>query len=97
MAEVELVLSQGYREIKFIDDTLAADYNRAMTIAREIKKRLWNTTKKRWSWLRRSRYTEKIWLISTISNFRLLIKIIAQNAERKRGLTTWPMRGNAQD
>ena len=39
MAEVELVLSQGYREIKFIDDTLAADYNRAMTIAREIKRR----------------------------------------------------------
>ena len=39
MAEVELVLSQGYREIKFIDDTLAGDYNRAMTIAREIKKR----------------------------------------------------------
>ncbi|MBW2466778.1 MAG: radical SAM protein [Deltaproteobacteria bacterium] len=39
MTEVELVLSQGYREIKFIDDTLAADYNRAMTIATEIKKR----------------------------------------------------------
>jgi radical SAM superfamily enzyme YgiQ (UPF0313 family) len=39
MTEVELVLSQGYREIKFIDDTLAADYNRAMTIAMEIKKR----------------------------------------------------------
>jgi anaerobic magnesium-protoporphyrin IX monomethyl ester cyclase len=39
MAEVELVLSQGYREIKFIDDTLAADYNRAMTIAKEIQKR----------------------------------------------------------
>ena len=39
MAEIELVLSQGYREIKFIDDTLAADYNRAMTIAREIKDR----------------------------------------------------------
>jgi len=39
MAEIELVLSQGYREIKFIDDTLAGDYNRAMTIAREIKKR----------------------------------------------------------
>ena len=37
MAEIELVLSQGYREIKFIDDTLAADYNRAMTLAREIK------------------------------------------------------------
>jgi anaerobic magnesium-protoporphyrin IX monomethyl ester cyclase len=39
MAEIELVLSQGYREIKFIDDTLAADYNRAMTIAKEIKNR----------------------------------------------------------
>jgi len=39
MAEIELVLSQGYREIKFIDDTLAGDYNRAMTIAREIKRR----------------------------------------------------------
>ncbi|KPK24197.1 MAG: radical SAM protein [Desulfobacterales bacterium SG8_35_2] len=39
MAEIELVLSQGYKEIKFIDDTLAADYNRAMTIAREIKNR----------------------------------------------------------
>ncbi|MBE9519731.1 MAG: radical SAM protein [Proteobacteria bacterium] len=39
MTEIELVLSQGYREIKFIDDTLAGDYNRAMTIAREIKKR----------------------------------------------------------
>jgi len=39
MAEIELVLSQGYREIKFIDDTLAADYKRAMTIATEIKKR----------------------------------------------------------
>ncbi|MDX1777123.1 MAG: radical SAM protein [Desulfobulbales bacterium] len=39
MAEIELVLSQGYREIKFIDDTLAADYNRAMKIAREIKRR----------------------------------------------------------
>jgi radical SAM superfamily enzyme YgiQ (UPF0313 family) len=39
MAEIELVLSQGYREIKFIDDTLAADYKRAMTIAKEIKSR----------------------------------------------------------
>jgi radical SAM superfamily enzyme YgiQ (UPF0313 family) len=39
MAEIELVLDQGYREIKFIDDTLAADYNRAMTIAQEIKNR----------------------------------------------------------
>jgi radical SAM superfamily enzyme YgiQ (UPF0313 family) len=39
MAEIEHVLAQGYREIKFIDDTLAADYGRAMEIAREIKKR----------------------------------------------------------
>lgn len=39
MDEIELCLRQGYREIKFIDDTLAADYGRAMTIAREIKKR----------------------------------------------------------
>lgn len=39
MEEIELVLSQGYREIKFIDDTLAADYDRAMTIAKEIQKR----------------------------------------------------------
>lgn len=39
MEEVELVLRQGYREIKFIDDTLAADYQRAMTIAEEIKSR----------------------------------------------------------
>jgi radical SAM superfamily enzyme YgiQ (UPF0313 family) len=39
MAEIELVLAQGYREIKFIDDTLAADYDRAMEIALEIKRR----------------------------------------------------------
>src|SRR3990172_101564 len=39
MQEIELCLSQGYREIKFIDDTLAADYDRAMQIAREIKAR----------------------------------------------------------
>ncbi|MEW6714296.1 MAG: radical SAM protein [Nitrospirota bacterium] len=39
MEEIELCLKQGYREIKFIDDTLAADYNRAMRIAHEIKKR----------------------------------------------------------
>ena len=37
--EIELCLKQGYREIKFIDDTLAADYNRAMRFAAEIKKR----------------------------------------------------------
>ncbi|OGQ97567.1 MAG: B12-binding domain-containing radical SAM protein [Deltaproteobacteria bacterium RIFOXYD12_FULL_57_12] len=39
MAEIELILSQGYKEIKFIDDTLAADYDRAMEIARQIKAR----------------------------------------------------------
>lgn len=39
MEEIELCLKQGYREIKFIDDTLAADYNRAMQIAAEIQKR----------------------------------------------------------
>ncbi|MEN8263145.1 MAG: radical SAM protein [Nitrospirota bacterium] len=39
MKEIELCLDQGYREIKFIDDTLAADYERAMKIAKEIKRR----------------------------------------------------------
>jgi anaerobic magnesium-protoporphyrin IX monomethyl ester cyclase len=39
LSEIEFCLSQGYREIKFIDDTLAADYDRAMRIAKEIKAR----------------------------------------------------------
>ncbi|MEC4676250.1 MAG: radical SAM protein [Nitrospirota bacterium] len=39
MEEIELCLKQGYREIKFIDDTLAANYDRAMKIAKEIKAR----------------------------------------------------------
>ncbi len=39
MEEIEQCLKQGYREIKFIDDTLAADYDRAMQIAKEIKRR----------------------------------------------------------
>jgi radical SAM superfamily enzyme YgiQ (UPF0313 family) len=39
MDEIELCLLQGYREIKFIDDTLAADRGRAMELAREIKRR----------------------------------------------------------
>ncbi len=39
LQEIELCLRQGYREIKFIDDTFAADYDRAMQICREIKKR----------------------------------------------------------
>ncbi len=38
MHEIELCLRQGYKEIKFIDDTLAADYDRAMQIANEIIK-----------------------------------------------------------
>jgi anaerobic magnesium-protoporphyrin IX monomethyl ester cyclase len=39
LAEIEHCISRGYREIKFIDDTLAADYQRAMLLAREIKAR----------------------------------------------------------
>ncbi len=39
LAEIELLVRQGYREIKFLDDTFAADYDRAMKIAREIRKR----------------------------------------------------------
>ncbi|MHB8843654.1 MAG: B12-binding domain-containing radical SAM protein [Nitrospirota bacterium] len=39
MAEIELCLAQGYREIKFIDDTLAADRDRAMALTREIRRR----------------------------------------------------------
>jgi len=39
LEEIELCIKQGYREIKFIDDTLAADYDRAMRIVREIKER----------------------------------------------------------
>ncbi|MCL5024627.1 MAG: B12-binding domain-containing radical SAM protein [Nitrospirae bacterium] len=39
LSEIEHCIRQGYREIKFIDDTLAADYDRAMSIAKEIKAR----------------------------------------------------------
>ncbi len=39
MQEIELCLKHGYREIKFIDDTFAADYNRALQIAQAIKAR----------------------------------------------------------
>lgn len=39
LREIELCLRQGYREIKFLDDTLAADYDRAMEIAHKIKAR----------------------------------------------------------
>lgn len=44
MEEIELCLKQGYREIKFIDDTLAADYDRAMRLTEEIKRRRLNFT-----------------------------------------------------
>jgi radical SAM superfamily enzyme YgiQ (UPF0313 family) len=37
LQEIELCLKQGYREIKFIDDTFTADYDRAMQICQEIK------------------------------------------------------------
>jgi len=39
LAEVELCLAQGFREIKFIDDTFAQDRRRALAIAREIRRR----------------------------------------------------------
>ncbi len=39
LREIEDCLAQGYREIKFIDDTLAADYDRAMELARQIRAR----------------------------------------------------------
>jgi radical SAM superfamily enzyme YgiQ (UPF0313 family) len=44
LEEIELCLAQGYREIKFIDDTLAADYDRAMKLAKEICIRKLNFT-----------------------------------------------------
>jgi len=39
IAEIETLLKDGYREIKFLDDTFASDYGRAMEIAQEIKRR----------------------------------------------------------
>ena len=39
LQEIELCLAQGYREIKFIDDSFAADYDRAMQICQEIMRR----------------------------------------------------------
>lgn len=39
LEEIELCIRQGYREIKFIDDTLAADYDRAMKLSEGIKER----------------------------------------------------------
>jgi radical SAM superfamily enzyme YgiQ (UPF0313 family) len=39
LQEIELCLAQGFREIKFIDDTFAQDRRRALAIAREIERR----------------------------------------------------------
>lgn len=39
LQEIELLLEQGYREIKFLDDSIASDYDRAMELARQIKAR----------------------------------------------------------
>jgi len=39
LAEIELCLRQGYREIKFIDDTFAQDRQRALRLAHEIRRR----------------------------------------------------------
>ncbi|MGO9013806.1 MAG: B12-binding domain-containing radical SAM protein [Dissulfurispiraceae bacterium] len=44
LKEIEHCLNEGYREIKFIDDTLAADYSRAMRLAGEIKARRFDFT-----------------------------------------------------
>ena len=37
LEEIRTCLKQGYREIKFIDDTFAADYDRAMELTNAIK------------------------------------------------------------
>lgn len=39
MEELELCVEQGYREVRFLDDTFTGDYDRAMRIAKEIKRR----------------------------------------------------------
>lgn len=39
LEEIELCLRQGYREIKFIDDSLASDYGRVLRLTGEIKRR----------------------------------------------------------
>ncbi len=39
LAEIELCLRHGFREIKFIDDTFAEDRERAMRLAREIRRK----------------------------------------------------------
>lgn len=39
MQEIELCLKQGYKEIRFLDDTFCGDYERAMRIVEEIEAR----------------------------------------------------------
>jgi radical SAM superfamily enzyme YgiQ (UPF0313 family) len=39
LEEIEHCIKQGYKEIKFLDDTFAADYHRATEIAQEIRRR----------------------------------------------------------
>ncbi len=42
LQEIKLCLDMGYREIKFIDDSFAADYDRAMALTSEIRARRLN-------------------------------------------------------
>ena len=44
MAEIESLLAQGYREIKFIDDSFCADYDRALELTEEIRRRRFDFT-----------------------------------------------------
>ncbi len=44
MEEIEQCVRQGYKEIKFLDDTFAADYGRAMELAQEIARRRYSIT-----------------------------------------------------
>jgi radical SAM superfamily enzyme YgiQ (UPF0313 family) len=39
LQEIELCLAQGYREIKFLDDSFAADYDRALKLCQAIRAR----------------------------------------------------------
>lgn len=39
LAEIELCLQQGYREIKFLDESFSADYDRAMQLCQAIRAR----------------------------------------------------------
>jgi radical SAM superfamily enzyme YgiQ (UPF0313 family) len=39
LQEIELCLAQGYREIKFLDDSFAADYDRAIELCQAIRAR----------------------------------------------------------